>query len=266
MPPRKRPNSRANPKTEAPSRAAASTRDRALEAVSNPIEEGLALWTRYARETGATVTDFLRQFGEEQQKGYDTWAAALSETLRPKYRPPAAEAVRTRFDEWNRQAEEVGARVRDAFEKSLAPQRDLLELWVKPFLPPESTIADQNREVMALVQKLWSGLTIDLTRRLVDAMQPEKGFDEFVQAQDEVVKQFTENFQKLTRIYFTSPAFVTTFGKTLDSSLDLQKTWKDSDEMFRRVTGLPTRREISELNQAVRDLSEQVSRLGGKRP
>lgn len=224
------------------------------------------MWTRYARETGETVTDFLRRFGEEQQKSYDTWAANISESMRPKFRPPEAQAMRARFDEWNRQAEEVGARVRDAFEKNLAPQRELLELWVKPFLPAESTLADQNREVMALAQKLWSGLTIDLTRRLVDAMQPEKGFDEFVQAQDEVVKQFTENFQKLTRIYFTSPAFVTTFGKTLDNSLDLQKTWKDSDELFRRVTGLPTRREISELNQAVRDLSEQVSRLGGKRP
>jgi len=119
---------------------------------------------------------------------------------------------------------------------------------------------------MGLVQKLWSGLTIDLSRRLLDAMQPGKGLDEFVQAQDEVTKQFAENFQKLTRIYFTSPAFVTAFGKSLDTSLDLQKTFKDSDEFFRRVTGLPTRQEISELNLAVRDLSEQVSRLNGRRP
>jgi len=257
---------RATPEAAAPPEPTPKGRARSPEGAANPIEEGLSLWTRYARETGDTVTEFLRHFGEEQQKSYDAWAANLSETLRPRFRPPEAQAVRTRFEEWNRRAEEGGARVREAFEKSLAPQRELLELWVKPFLPPDASVADQNREIMALVQKLWSGLTIDLTRRLVDAMQPEKGFDEFVQAQDEVVRQFTENFQKLTRIYFTSPAFVTTFGKTLDSSLDLQKTWKDSDELFRRVTGLPTRREISELNQAVRDLSEQVSRLGGKRP
>jgi hypothetical protein len=264
MPPRKT-KARATPKADAPARDLGRARAPSFEGLNAPIEEGLALWTRYARETGDTVTDFLRKFGEEQQKSYETWAANLSESLRPKYRPPAAEAVRTRLEEWNRQAEEVGARVRDAFEKSLTPQRELLELWVKPFLPAEASVTDQNREVMALVQKFWSGLTMDLTRRLVETLQPEKGFDEFVQAQDDVLKQFTENFQKLTRIYFTSPAFVTTFGKTLDSSLDLQRTWKDSDELFRRITGLPTRREISELNQAVRDLSDQVSRLGGKR-
>jgi hypothetical protein len=264
--PQRKTTPRADPKGDAPPRDAPSGRARPTEAVSNPIEQGLSLWTRYAQETGEAVTEFLRRFGEEQQKGYDAWAANLSETMRPKVRAPAAQEVRSRFEDWNRRAEEVGAQVREAFEKALSPQRELLELWVKPFLPAEASLDDQNREVLGLVQKLWSGLTIDLTRRLADAMQPEKGFDEFVQAQDEVMKQFTENFQKLTRIYFTSPAFVTTFGKTLDSSLDLQKNLKDSDELFRRVTGLPTRREISDLNQAVRDLSEQVSRLSAKRP
>jgi hypothetical protein len=264
--PQRKTRGRARPRTDAPARNAPSNPIRSLETTSSPIEEGMNLWTRYARETGETVTDFLRRFGEEQQKSYDTWSANLSEALRPKFRPPEAQAVRARFEEWNRQAEKIGTRVREAFETSLAPQRELLELWAKPFLPADATIAERNQEVLGLVQKLWSGLTIDLTRRLMDAMRPEKGFDEFVQAQDEVTKQFAENFQKLTRIYFTSPAFVTAFGKSLDTSLDLQKTFQDSDEFFRRVTGLPTRREISELNQAVRDLSEQVSRLKGSRP
>ena len=264
--PRRKNARRAKPKADPAMRDAATARAASPEVTTHPIEEGLNLWTRYARETGEAVTGFLRRFGEEQQKSYETWAANLSETLRPRFRAPEAQAVRAQVEEWNRRAEEVGARVRQAFEASLAPQRELLELWAKPFLPADSTVTEQNREVMALVQKLWSGLTVDLTQRLMEALRPEKGFDDFVEAQDEISKQFAENFQKLTRIYFTSPAFVTAFGKTLDSSLDLQKAWKDSDELFRRVTGLPTRREISELNQAVRDLSEQVSRLGGKRP
>jgi hypothetical protein len=226
----------------------------------------MSLWTRYARETGETVSEFLRRFGEEQQKNYDTWSANLTEAVRPKFRAPAAEAVRARLEEWNHQAEVIGTRVREAFETSLAPQRELLELWAKPFLPADATVAERNQEILGLVQKLWSGLTIDLTRRLMDTMQPEKTYDEFIQAQDQITKQFAENFQKLTRIYFTSPAFVTAFGKSLDTSLDLQKTFHDSDEFFRRVTGLPTRREIGELNQAVRDLSEQVSRLQERRP
>jgi hypothetical protein len=226
----------------------------------------MGLWTRYARETGETVSEFLRRFGEEQQKNYESWSANLSEAVRPKFRAPEAQAVRARLEEWNHRAELIGTRVREAFEASLAPQRELLELWAKPFLPADATVAERNQEVMGLVQKLWSGLTIDLTRRLIDALQPTKAYDEFIQAQDEATKQFAENFQKLTRIYFTSPAFVTAFGKSLDASLDLQKTYQDSDEFFRRITGLPTRREISELNQAVRDLSEQVTRLQARRP
>jgi len=264
--PKRKTHARSPPRTKTPPVDAPPDRVPPSEATRNPIEEGLDLWTRYARETGETVTDFLRRFGEEQRKSYDAWASTLSEAVRPKLAATEAPAVQARFDEWNRQSAEVGSRVREAFEKSLAPQRELLELWAKPFLPTDATLAERNREVLGLVQKLWSGLTIDLTRRLVDAMQPEKGFDEFISAQDEVTKQFAENFQKLTRIYFTSPAFVAAFGKSLDTSLDLQKTWKDSDELFRRVTGLPTRQEISELNQAVRELSEQVSRLSGKRP
>jgi hypothetical protein len=232
---------------------------------ASPIEAGFDMWNRYARETGETVTSFLRRFGEEQQKNYATWAANVSETMRPKLQEAEAPSVRARFDEWNRQAEEVGRRVREAFEKSFTPQKDLLELWVKPLVPDDATLADRNQEMLGLVQKLWTGLTMDLGQRLLESMQPEKSFDEFVRSQDEATKQFTENFQKLTRLYFTSPGFVAGFGKSLDSSLDLQKNLQDSDEFFRRVTGLPTRREISELNQAVRDLSQQVSRLNGKR-
>lgn len=236
------------------------------ESINNSIEQGLSLWTQYARETGESVADFLRRFGEEQQKSYETWAANLPDALRPKLRPADARVAQERFDKWTHQAEEIGNRVREAFETTLKPQAELLELWTKPFLPADADGADQTREVLGLVQKFWSGLTGDLTRRMMDAMKPEKGFDEFVQAQEEATKQFTENFQKLVRVYFTSPAFVATFGKTLDSSLDLQKSIKDSDELFRRVTGLPTRREISELNLAVRDLSEQVSRIKERRP
>ncbi len=236
------------------------------ESINNSIEQGLSLWTKYARETGETVADFLRRFGEEQQKTYETWAANLPAALRPKLRATDAQVARDRFDEWNRQAEEIGQRVREAFETTLKPQRELLELWAKPFLPADGSAAEKTEEVLGLVQKFWSGLTVDLSRKMMDAMKPEKGFAEFVQAQDEATKQFSENFQKLVRVYFTSPAFVAAFGKTLDSSLDLEKSWKDSDELFRRVTGLPTRREISELNLAVRDLSEQVARIKDRRP
>jgi len=255
---------RAAPRKTKPMGATDPGPARPSEPMGAPVEEALGLWARYARETGETVADFMRRFGEEQQKSYESWNAQLTESLRPKAPKTEADAARARFEEWNRQAEAIGKRIREAFETSLAPQRELFEQWAQPFLPDDATFAEKNREVVGLVQKLWSGMTVDLTRRLSESMLPEKGFDEFVQAQEAATKQFTENFQKLTQIYFTSPAFVTAFGKTLDNSLDLQKNMKDSEELFRRITGLPTRGEISELNQAVRDLSEQVSRLQGK--
>lgn len=265
MPARKNPR-RPTSNDSAPARGRGAGPPHPAEAMNRSVEEALNLWVQYARETGNTITEFLRRFGEEQEKSYESWASGLAEASRPEARQTQVEAARQHLEEWNRQAEEIGARVREAFATSLKPQRELLELWTKPFLPPEATPIDQAREIVGLVQKLWSGLTVDMTQRMVEALQPDQGLEEFVRAQDEVTKQFTENFQKLTRIYFTSPAFVNAFGRTLNTSLDLQKTWRDSDEFFRRITGLPTRQEISELNHAVRELSEQVSRLNGKRP
>jgi hypothetical protein len=263
--PRRRKPQRATPKpgTQSPETGAEPPREEVSPTRS--VEEGWDLWVRYARETGDAITEFLRRFGEERQKNYEAWAANVSETVRPKGRLGDLEEARTRFGDWNRQAEAIGSQVREAFERSLKPQRDLLELWAKPFLPAEATPADRVREIGELAQNLWSGLARDLTQRWLEALEPGQGLDEFVRTQDEMTKKFTENFQKLTRAYFTSPAFVAAFGRTLSTSLDLQKSWNDSEELFRRVTGLPTRREIGELNLAVRELSEQVSRLNGKR-
>jgi len=168
MPQKRKYRTRSKPAANAPTPEAPSKVARAVEAIQTPLEDGMNLWTRYARETGETVTDFLRRFGEEQQKSYDSWAANVTEAVRPKSRPPEVDAARARFEEWNRRAEEIGTRVREAFETGLTPQRELLDLWAKPFLPMDATMADRNREAMALVQKLWSGLTIDLSRRLMD--------------------------------------------------------------------------------------------------
>jgi hypothetical protein len=260
MPPRKPPKG-PRPKAD----AAVPKTPGPTHATVNAFEQGLNVWTRFARETGETVTEFLHKFGDEQQKNYVAWAAKLSEAGRPKLQETEAPLVRARFDEWNRQADELGRRIREAFERSFSPQRELFEQWVKPFVPADASLEERNREMLGLVQKLWSGLTVDLTQRLVETMRPEAGFDEFLRSQEESTRQFADNFQKLARLYFTSPGFVAGFGKSLDSSLDLQKNLQDSDEFFRRVTGLPTRREISELNHAVRDLSDQVARLQAKR-
>lgn len=263
--PRRRKPQRASPDPVTPGPSTGTEPPRPRTPSTRSVEEGWDLWVRYARETGDAITEFLRRFGDERQRTYEAWATSASETVRSKERRGDLEEARARFGDWNRQAEAIGTRVREAFEANLKPQRDLLELWAKPFLPAEATPSDRVREIGELAQKLWSGLARDLTQRWLDALEPGQGLDEFVQTQDEMTKRFADNFQKLTRAYFTSPAFVAAFGRTLSSSLDVRKSWNDSEELFRRVTGLPTRREIGELNLAVRELSEQVARLNGKR-
>ncbi len=233
--------------------------------LQNPVEESLELWTRFARQTGETVTEYLRRFGGEQQKNYETWTASLRDAARPVAREKEADEVQARFQEWNRRAEEIGERVRDAFQTNLGPQKELIDLWVKPFLPKQATDDDRAREAMELIQKLWTGLATDVFRGSVTALQTGKGVEEHIRVQEASLKEFSDSFQKLTQIYFTSPAFVTMFGKTLDASLDGQRLAKEQETLFSRMTGLPSRREFTELNEAVRDLSEKVSRMSSGR-
>ena len=231
----------------------------------NPLEESLDLWTRFAQQTGETVTEYLRRFGKEQQKNYESWAASLRDATRPASHTREAEEVRARFQEWNRRAEEIGERVREAFMATLTPQRELIDLWVKPFLPKQATNEDRTREATELIQKLWTGLASEVSRLLFTGLQPGQDVEELIRAQEASLKSFSDSFQKLTQIYFTSPAFVTMFGKTLDASLDNQKLLKDQETLFSRMTGLPSRREIADLNEAVRDLSEKVGRMNSGR-
>jgi hypothetical protein len=231
----------------------------------NPFDESLELWTRFARQTGETVAEYLRRFGDEQTKNYESWAVSFRDATRPASREKEMDEVQARFQEWNQRAEEIGTRVRDAFQAMLGPQQELVNLWVKPYLPKEATQEDRAREAAELIQKLWTGLATDVFRRLFTAVQPSQGVEELMRAQEASMKEFADSFQKLTAIYFTSPAFVTMFGKTLDASLDSQNLAKEQENLFSRMTGLPSRREITELNEAVRDLSEKVGRMNSER-
>ncbi|MGA7845820.1 MAG: hypothetical protein WCB18_01855 [Thermoplasmata archaeon] len=262
---KKSPKSPAASKSNAVPPSGASPRGRSKTAPQNPIEESLELWTRFAQQTGETVTEYLRRFGDEQQKNYESWAASLRDATRPASREKETDEVQARFQEWNRRAEEIGERVREAFTTTMGPQKELIDLWVKPFLPKQATNEDRTREATELIQRLWTGLGTDVFRRLFTALQPGQGVEELIRVQESSLKEFTDSFQKLTQIYFTSPAFVTMFGKTLDASLDSQKLVKDQETVFSKMTGLPSRREITELNEAVRDLSEKVTRMSSGR-
>jgi hypothetical protein len=247
------------PTAKAPERA--DEKGRSKPEVKSPIEEGLELWARFARETGETATEYLRRFGEEQQKNYESWTSAVRDATKPSPRGMGTEELTARIDEWNRRAEEVGERIRDAFLKSMEPQKELLDLWVQPLLPKEATAQDRARESMQLIQNMWTGLTTNMSRIMYTALQPRQSVEELTRVQDASVKEFYDSFKKLTELYFTSPAFVSMFGRTLDASLDAERWERAREKYLGWMTGLPSRQEIAQLNDAIRDLGDKVGRL-----
>lgn len=259
---------RARPRTTPPTAKAPESGSRPSAPTTgarSPFEQSFELWTRFARETGEAVTDYLRRFGEEQQKSYESWASAMHDMGTPRARTQDAEEVRARFEEWNRRAAEVGEAVRDAFERTLEPQKELFNLWLKPFLPKEATPEDQAREATELVQKMWTGLATNVSRMVFAALDPRQDLKEFTRLQEASLKDFYDSFQKLTQIYFTSPPFVTLFGRTLDSSLDSDRWAHERDKFLGWMTGLPSRQEITDLNDAVRNLTDAVARMNSGR-
>jgi hypothetical protein len=227
------------------------------------FEDGFQLFRKFSEELGDTVTAYLRRYGEEQQKNFEQW----NDTVRAAAQPAPdilreTEEARARFQEWNHRSEEIGQRVRDAFLASLGPNRAIFETWAQPYLPLQANPEAKAKEFNELVQRFWGGLGSDLTRTFWETLQPGKSVDEFTRAQEASLKDLTENFNKLFRIYFTSPAFVTMFGKTLDSSLEFQKTLGQGvPEDFPQVLGFPNRKEIENLQQAVDELTQKVGRL-----
>jgi hypothetical protein len=260
---RQAPPRESKPSTKDPERS--EEKGRPTTGVKSPIEEGLELWARFARETGETATEYLRRFGEEQQKNYESWMSTVRDVTKPTPRSMGTEELNDRMEEWNRRAQEVGERIRDAFLKTMEPQKELLDLWVKPFLPKEPTDQESVRESMALIQKMWTGLTADMTRIMFAALQPRQSVEELTRVQDASVKEFYDSFKKLTEIYFTSPAFVTMFGRTLDASLDAKRWEREWDKYVGWMSYFPSRQEITQLNEAIRDLGDRVNRLNVER-
>lgn len=239
---------------ETPTRSAPTASSRPL------VEESLDIWSQFARQTGETVSDFARRFGEEQQKNYERWLGSVKESTRPLPTPPQTEAVEARFQEWVRVTREIGERLTEALQTTLRPPNELVEAWAKSMTPPGSDPSTINKTGNEILQKFWTGLFTELPKTF-QTFRPGTSAQEFFQAQEAQLKEATENFSKLSQTYLTSPAFVSLFGKTLDASLDLQRSLTQETDVLSRVTGLPSRREITELSQSIKDLSAKVERL-----
>lgn len=251
MPRNKKTNAKSAPSTNVPTGSP-----------KTPFQEGYEVWTRFAKQTGDTFGEYLRRFGEEQQKNYERWMTTLRESSSPSPPGRGRDEMKARMEEWNRVSREIADRVTEAFLSSLGPQRQTFELWMRPFLPKEGSSEERTHQFTDLVTKFWTGMFSDVNRRFLESFQPSKSAAEFAELQEKALKDFGETYQKLAYAYFSSPAFVGLFGKTLDSSLDLQKAFDQGEAMLSKFTGLPTRRDITELNEGIRELLNKVDHLG----
>ncbi len=111
------------------------------------LQQSLVAWDRFARDTGATATEFLRRFSEEQRRAYGSWMRAVNEASQPSTPAPTRrEEVRSRLEEWNRRTEEIDSSLREAILASAQPQRDLMDLWVRSLFPSRPASAGTSRQ------------------------------------------------------------------------------------------------------------------------
>jgi hypothetical protein len=251
MAPNKKTTAKSAPSTKA---STGSTR--------TPFQEGYDVWTKFAKQTGDTFGEYLRRFGEEQQKNYERWVASLRESSAAAPSAQTKDEMKARVEEWNKVSREIADRLTEAFLSTLGPQRETFETWMRPFLPKEGSTEERTRQFNELATKFWAGMFSDVNRRFIEGFQPSKSAAEFAQLQENALKEFGETYQKLAYAYFSSPAFVGLFGKTLDSSLDLQKAYDQGEAVLSKMTGLPTRKDILELNEGIRELLLKVGHSG----
>jgi hypothetical protein len=185
-------------------------------------EEYMNAWMSFAKEMGDTATDFVKRFGEEQQKNYEKWVATVQDGANSQVSPEDIKEVGERFKQWTSFAQEMGQRVKDSFTPSSNLQKDFLDAWnhvAQSGASPE----DAAKVFSELAQKFWTGIAGNLYEKSLASLRPELKLDEFIKSQEEPLREFSENFRRLTLSYFTSPPFVSPFGRTLDSTLEMQK-------------------------------------------
>lgn len=229
-----------------------------------PPEDYVKVWTNFAKEIGETTTDFVKRFGEEQQKNYEQWVATAQAQGTPRPTAEELQDVTSRFEEWNILAQEIGKKVSDAFKSGTDLQKEFLSGWSQGQPSGVPTPPDSVKEFNDLAQKFWTGLAGNLYQKSLTSFTPELKFDDFVRGQEDSMRELTENFKKFTYSYFTSPPFVTLFGKTLDSSLEAQKLLQEKGGPLAYLTSFPTKKDLAQLQETLVELSNKVGRLEEK--
>ncbi|MDE1819657.1 MAG: hypothetical protein KGI98_02245 [Euryarchaeota archaeon] len=103
------------------------------------LSNGMEVWTRFVAETGKTATEFLTRFSEQQQKSYASWIETFNRTASTPRNAEEEADAESRREDWSRRTTELGDRMREAFQATLAPQRAMMDVWMRTFLPGSSS-------------------------------------------------------------------------------------------------------------------------------
>jgi len=227
-------------------------------------EEFMHAWMGFAKEMGDTAGEFVKRFGEEQQKNYEQWMAAVQDGTKPR---PSIEDVREvgeRFQQWSGLAQEIGERIKEVFTTGTDLQKEFFAAWSQTSQQSGSSPEEATKALSDLAQKFWTGLTTNLYQKSLTSMRPELSVDEFVKNQEAMLKDYSENFKKLTYTYFTSPPFVSLFGQTLDSTLEVQKLLNESGGILNYLSGIPTKKDLAQLQETLMKISNKVQQIEEK--
>jgi gas vesicle protein len=179
-------------------------------------EDYMTAWMSFAKEMGDTAEDFVKRFGEEQQKNYDQWVATVQNGTAPRPSLDDIKEVGERFQQWTGLAQQIGQRIKESFTTGTDLQKEFFTAWSQASRNGSSP-EEISKRFSDLAQRFWAELGTNLYQKSLSSMHPEFDLSDVMKSQRQTMNEFNENFKKI------SPPFVTLFGQTLQSTLEIQK-------------------------------------------
>jgi hypothetical protein len=173
-------------------------------------------WVDFAKEMGGAAEDFVKRFGEEQQKNYEKWTATIQDGTKTHPSLDDVKEMGERFQQWTDLAQKIGERIKDSFMNGTDMQKEFLAACSRA-TQKGSSPGDVAKGFSDLAQKFWTELANNLSQKSLSSLGPDFDPDEFIKNQEQTIEDLSETFKKL------SPPFVELFGQALNSSLDVQK-------------------------------------------
>jgi hypothetical protein len=188
---------------------------------SQPGEEYMTAWMSFAKEMGDTAEDFVKKFGEEQQKNYEQWVATVQDGSKPRPSLDDIKEMGERFQQWTSVAQEIGQRIKESFSTSTDLQKEFFSAWSQA-----SRIGSSPEEITKrfsdLAQRFWTELGSNLYQKSLASMRQDFDLNDVIRNSRQSLNELSGNLQRF------SPPFLTLFGQTLQSALEVQKLVSES--------------------------------------